>query len=124
MNFLSEFFGGLEDEHTREFYNKYLVEVYKLLNFVSTYYKINANSRNKKLHDIINEIIPVEYNDLTLSQKTMLLIYSTPGVSTVLIGARKEKYVEDSAKILELQKLPETLSVFKKIKTEVTDYIN
>jgi hypothetical protein len=125
INFLTEFFKTqVKDESAKEFFGKYLAESYKLFNFISTYYKINANSRNAKIHTIINSIIPEKYHNLSLSQKTLLLIASTEGVSTVLIGARKEKYVEDAAKVLNQEKLPETISVFKKIKSEITDYIN
>ncbi|MBN8570932.1 MAG: aldo/keto reductase [Ignavibacteria bacterium] len=125
INFLTDFFNNqVEDASAKEFFAKYLGESYKLFNFISTYYKINANSRNAKIHSIINSIIPEEYHGLTLSQKTMLLISSTEGVSTVLIGARKEKYVDDAVKILSLKKLPETISVFKKIKSEIADHIN
>lgn len=125
INFLTDFFNNqVEDESAKEFFAKYLAESYKLFNFISTYYKINANSRNAKIHTIINSIIPEEFHSLSLSQKTLLLIASTEGVSTVLIGARKEKYVDDAVKILSLQKLPETISVFKKIKSEIADHIN
>lgn len=125
INFLTDFFNNqVEDAGTKEFFAKYLGESYKLFNFISTYYKINANSRNAKIHTIINSIIPEEYHSLSLSQKTMLLISSSDGVSTVLIGARKEKYVDDAAKVLSLKKLPETISVFKKIKSEIADHIN
>ena len=125
INFLTDFFNNqVEDAGTKEFFAKYLGESYKLFNFISTYYKINANSRNAKIHTIINSIIPEEYHSLSLSQKTMLLISSSDGVSTVLIGARKEKYVDDAAKVLSLQKLPETISVFKKTKSEIADHIN
>jgi len=125
INFLTDFFNNqVEDASAKEFFAKYLAESYKLFNFISTYYKINANSRNAKIHAIIDSIIPNEYHSLSLSQKTMLLISSTKGVSTVLIGARKEKYVDDAVKVLSLQKLPETISVFKKIKSEIADHIN
>lgn len=125
INFLTDFFNNqVEDESAKEFFAKYLAESYKLFNFISTYYKINANSRNAKIHNIINSIIPEEYHSLSLSQKTLLLIASTEGVSTALIGARKEKYVDDAAKILSLKKLPETISVFKKVKSEIADHIN
>lgn len=125
INFLSDFFNTkVEDESAKELYAKYLRETYKLFNLVSTYYKINANSRNAKIHAVINSIIPEEYHSLSLSQKTILLIASTEGVSTVLIGARKEKYVDDAGKILSLKKLPEVISVFKKIKSEIADHIN
>lgn len=125
INFLTDFFNNqVVDESAKEFFAKYLAESYKLFNFISTYYKVNANSRNAKVHTIINSIIPEEYHNLSLSQKTLLLIASTEGVSTVLIGARKEKYVDDAGKILSLKKLPETISVFKKIKTEIADHIN
>lgn len=125
INFLTDFFNNeIEEVNAKEFFAKYLLECYKLFNFISTYYKINANSRNAKIHTVINSIIPEEYHSLTLSQKTILLIESTEGVSTVLIGARKEKYVDDAIKILDLKKLPETISVLKKIKSEIADHIN
>jgi len=125
INFLTDFFNNeVKDESSKEFFAKYLGESYKLFNFVSTYYKINANSRNAKIHTIINSIIPDVYHGLSLSQKTLLIIASTEGVSTVLIGARKEKYVNDAVKILDLKKLPETISVLKKIKSEIADHIN
>lgn len=125
INFLTDFFNTkVEDTSAKEFFAKYLAESYKLFNFISTYYKINANTRNAKIHTIINSFIPEEYQSLSLSQKAGLIVSSTEGVSTVLIGARKEKYVNDAVKILDLKKLPETISVLKRIKSEITDHIN
>lgn len=125
INFLTDFFNNsIEDETAKELFTKYLRESYKLFNFVSTYYKINANSRNAKIHAVIDSIIPEEYHSLSLSQKTLLLIASTEGVSTVLIGARKEKYVDDIVKILGLKKLSEVTSVFRRLKSEIADHIN
>lgn len=52
-------------------------------------------------------------NDLTLSQKALWVLMSTPGVSTVLVGMRQPEYVEDACEVLDRPLLGSVEPAFK-----------
>ncbi len=85
----------IKDEHLKEIFSGYTKEIYKLLNFVSNYYKLRAAKRSGFINSLINKKLDERYHGLTLSQKTVLLLNSVKGVNCVLVGMRNEKYVED-----------------------------
>jgi aryl-alcohol dehydrogenase-like predicted oxidoreductase len=41
-------------------------------------------------------VLPAEKEELSLSQKAVLMLRSIPGVSSVLVGMRSEEYVDDT----------------------------
>ncbi|CAN5446886.1 aldo/keto reductase [soil metagenome] len=126
INYLNVFFNDrIEDENTRNFYEKYLKELYLLLNYLTSYYKISANERSKFIHKFFNEYTDEKYHSLTLSQKAILTILSVNGVNCVLIGARKEKYVSDVIKLNNIPKIGEetALKIFNRISNEINSKI-
>jgi hypothetical protein len=96
-------------------------EIFNIINAVSGYYKNFANKRNHFFHSIINDICGSKYHNLTLSQKSVLLINSIDGVSCTLIGARKEKYVDDIISTLSYDKIENAGDIFLKIREEMSN---
>ena len=116
MNF---FENKIHNENVKDFFGRYVKECYKLLNFVSNYYKLRAEKRNNLINSFVNEILPVKYQNLTLSQKSILLLNSIDGVSCVLVGMRKEKYVDDVLKILTSDKIVNAKEIIEYVSKEV-----
>lgn len=120
INYLIDYFETkISDDFTLENFNKYIKEVYRLFNYLSNFYRIFAERRAKKIHNIINENCDEKFHDLTLSQKAILLVNSIDGVDCVLVGARSEKYVDDILKIKDFEKIKNAEEVFSKIKKEI-----
>lgn len=90
-----------------------------MLNFVSNYYKMRAEKRSRFINSIINKDLDKKFHDLTLSQKAILLLNSVKGVSCVLAGMRKEKYVEDVIKILNKKDIANAEVIIRKVSEEI-----
>lgn len=120
IDFLIKFFDEkISSEYIRDFFGKYIKECYKLLNFVSNYYKLRAEKRSIFINSLINKNLDVKFQNLTLSQKAILLLTSVEGISCVLIGMRKEKYVEDAFKILNEEKITNAELIIKYVSREI-----
>ncbi len=119
---LMDFFENkIKNENTYDFFKRYLKECYLLLNFVSNYYKLKAAKRNAFIAKLLNEKLDPEFQDLTLSQKAILLLRSIQGVSCVLTGMRKEKYVDDILPALNSAKIENADEVIRYVSSEVED---
>jgi hypothetical protein len=122
IDYLVEYFDEhISDDYSLESFNNYMQEIFNIINAVSGYYKNFANKRNHFFHSIINDICGSKYHNLTLSQKSVLLINSIDGVSCTLIGARKEKYVDDIISTLSYDKIENAGDIFLKIREEMSN---
>ena len=101
-----------------EKFGKYIEEVFKSINLVSSYYKKFANERTKQLEDIIDTYTDSKFRELPLSVKAISIVRAVEGVNYVLVGARKEKYVNE---ILEQTEVTETKLNPEKILQEIKD---
>ncbi len=110
----------VKDEHYSEIFDKYVKFVFKVLNLITNYYKEKANLRAKNFHTIIDKHLEKEFHHLTLSQKAVLVINSVPGVDCVLVGARKEVYVDDIKHVLFSEKTKQYSEILSNIKDEVS----
>jgi hypothetical protein len=95
-------------------------QVNKLMNIIETIYGVMANTRSKALHKKLNKFIDQEslqqFDKLSLSQKSILLINSLEQVSCTLVGMRNKKYVDDvigSLKTAEIQNAEDILRQFE-----------
>jgi len=81
----------------------------KLMAIMETLYGMMGNIRSKEIHSKLNAMVDVNeadrFKDLSLSQKTILIINSLSGVDCTLVGMRQTKYVDDVAGALKLEKL-------------------
>jgi aryl-alcohol dehydrogenase-like predicted oxidoreductase len=83
-------------------------QVNKLMGIMDSIYGLLANVRSKEIHDKLNEAVKDPANgfkELTLSQKTLLLINSLDEINCTLVGMRHEKYVDDVIKCLKQEKI-------------------
>ena len=116
MDFFDE---KVKDEYFVSQFEKYIKFVFKVLNLITNYYKEKADIRSKYLHTVIDKHLEKEFHHLTLSQKAILVLNSVPGVDCVLVGARKESYVEDVLPILRSKKTKHYDKILSTIKEEV-----
>ena len=52
---------------------------------------------------------------LTLSQRALNVVTSSPGVSVVLNGMKREEYVEDAMGIMEVPDFPQPLTLIESV---------
>jgi len=120
INMLIAFFeDNITEKDISDYFNKYLNEVYKLFNLLSRFYKNKANQRSKFIHLIINKKCDKLFHNLSLSQKAILLLNSIDGVNCVLVGARREKYINDITPSLVHEKINNAKEIFAEIKEEL-----
>jgi aryl-alcohol dehydrogenase-like predicted oxidoreductase len=109
----------IRDENVKDFFVRYIKECYKLLNFVSSYYKLRAEKRSNFINALINKNLDEKFHNLTLSQKAILLLSSIEGVSCVLAGMRKEKYIEDILKVLNKSDIENAREIIRYVSEEI-----
>ncbi|MBK8549679.1 MAG: aldo/keto reductase [Ignavibacteria bacterium] len=120
IDFLIKFFDEkIRDENVKDFFGRYIKECYKLLNFVSNYYKMRAEKRSKFLNSIIDKNLDEKFHSLTLSEKAVLLLNSVKGVNCVLLGMRKEKYVDDALKVLNKNDIANAEEIIRFVSEEI-----
>lgn len=78
--------------------------------------KAAARSRTRisAIHRSIDPGLPPERHGETLSRKSLWVLASTPGVSTVLIGMRRTNYVKDALGVLAWPPLPDPLESYRR----------
>lgn len=120
IDFLIEYFElHFQNEDTLNFLKKFLNELYLMLNLISNHYKMKASKRSNFFNQKLNDLTGGTIKELTLSQKALLLISSLEGISTILVGARREKYIDDILKINDLKKLGNSYEVLLNLHNEL-----
>lgn len=120
INYLIEQFDThYQNEDTLEFLKKLLNNIYIMLNLVSNHYKMKASKRSSFINKCINDLTDENFHKLTLSQKAIALINSIDGVSCVLVGARKDKYVDDIAHVLHYPPVENAKQIFLRLHEEL-----
>jgi hypothetical protein len=80
----------------------------KLMSIIETIYGMMANTRSQALHSKLNKLTGDDagnFGELTLSQKSLLLLNSIDEISCTLVGMRQKKYVDDVLGSLRATKL-------------------
>ncbi len=84
------------------------------LNFIETvtiYYETKEQVNSKKRIDKLDELsVSLRYLD-TLSNKSVKALSSVPGISTVLVGMRKQPYVDDMLGVMSGPDVPDAENV-------------
>ncbi|MCX7878816.1 MAG: aldo/keto reductase [Ignavibacteria bacterium] len=75
--------------------DKIAKQINNLMSVMESIYGFMANTRSKKIHEDLNTMLPENCVNLSLSQKSILILSSLEGVSSVLVGMRQKKYVDD-----------------------------
>ncbi|MDP4199621.1 MAG: aldo/keto reductase [Bacteroidota bacterium] len=82
---------------------------------ISNYYSNRGHARAEKIHAALDSLLPAEDHALSLSQKSVLLVRSVPGVSSVLVGMRSEEYVDDVVFGLQAKPVPNAEAIWPRI---------
>jgi len=116
LNALMDFFEEkITDDDLIKQFDKYIKLIFKLLNMITNYYREIANKRSEFLHKIINDYLNAQEQELTLSQKSILTLCSTKEVDCVLVGARKEIYVNDILPLLVMKDFKNPHKILERI---------
>ncbi|HEX9251691.1 MAG TPA: aldo/keto reductase [Ignavibacteriaceae bacterium] len=87
-----------EDENIVRALRNYAVTTNILLDSIFSNLAKNKNLENEMFHSAINKFTNSEQKELSLSQKTILLINSVPQVTSTLVGMKSTNYVDDVQK--------------------------
>jgi aryl-alcohol dehydrogenase-like predicted oxidoreductase len=93
-------------ESLNSWINQFLKQTDEVFKNVDNYYAAEAAPRNQKMKQCITDAIGKDVSDIPLSQLAVGLLKNTPGVACVLVGARREEYVDDVLKAAQ-NELPE-----------------
>lgn len=108
-----------DNDHLKTSVEKYIAEAHRLMGFVSNYYKLRAEKRNAFINKLVNEKLDMNYHDLPLVQKAILITASANGVNSVLLGMRKDQYVDDAIAVMGMKKIHNAEEILKYVSTEV-----
>lgn len=84
-----------EDKVIFKFLEEYAEAMDEVIEHITNFYTTKAAQTSNAIHDTVDEVLPSEYHELSLSQKAVLALRSVEGVSSVLVGMRSEEYVDD-----------------------------
>ena len=73
----------------------------------------DASSAARAVAGHLDPLLPPDLRSATLSQKAIGVLLSTPGIGTVLVGMRREAYVEDAMGAAALPAVPDPLAVYR-----------
>lgn len=104
-------------EDMKDKLDKIARQVNRLMEIMQSIYALMAKDRSRKIHAEINRLSGNSIEDLTLSQKAILLINSLDSISCTLVGMRSEKYVDDVIKSLGHPVVKEVFGIWENIKT-------
>jgi aryl-alcohol dehydrogenase-like predicted oxidoreductase len=82
---------------------------------ITNFYLTKANDRSLEIHKSLEEVLPSEYSELSLSQKSILMLRSIQGVSSVLVGMRSDEYVDDVIYGLQAKKIEGVEDLWKRL---------
>ena len=82
---------------------------------ITNFYLTKANDRSLGIHKSLDEVLPTEYSELSLSQKSILMLRSIKDVSSVLVGMRSDEYVDDVMYGLQAKKIEGVEEVWKSL---------
>lgn len=75
--------------------NNYAIAVNITLDSIESHFAKEANKKNQEIHNSLSQYIPADLQELTLSQKAILMINSLPEITSTLVGMRSKKYIDD-----------------------------
>jgi aryl-alcohol dehydrogenase-like predicted oxidoreductase len=104
-------------ERFKDFRGRYLRDLEAL--FLAT--RVRAAERSKNRLDVIERALAPALDpsmrDEPLSRQALVLLRSLPGVTSVLLGARQPRYVEDALAALALPKLSDPVAGFAALRS-------
>ena len=86
-----------------------------MMEHITNFYTTKAAERSLVIHESLDMILPDDENNLSLSQKAILMLRSIEGISSVLIGMRSDEYVDDVLYGLQAKKLEGVENSWKRL---------
>jgi aryl-alcohol dehydrogenase-like predicted oxidoreductase len=97
----------------------YLADSEALFNCITTYLEEITSALSRKISKLLDETAPALKSSKTLSQKSLRVYRSFPGIHCVLVGMRKADYVRDSLTLAPALTEEQALSVLKAIQHDI-----
>jgi predicted aldo/keto reductase-like oxidoreductase len=97
----------------------YLADSEALFNCITIYLEEITSALSRKISKLLDETAPALKSSKTLSQKTLRVYRSFPGLHCVLVGMRKADYVRDSLTLAPVLTEEQALSVLKAIQHDI-----
>jgi aryl-alcohol dehydrogenase-like predicted oxidoreductase len=86
-----------------------------LIDTVSLYYENQMHTTSIKLNEKLDHLDPSLKSSGTLSQKTLRILGSVPGINCILVGMRTPSYVDDVVQITGKQPVKSPENILKKL---------
>ena len=113
LHALSRHFTGELDQRWQAWRERYLPELLVLLKEMRREATQKSRMHTATLTKLIDSLLPENRRTQPLSRKALWVLASTPGVTSVLNGARTPAYVEDSTTILHWEPLSDVMPVYR-----------
>ncbi|HYM19369.1 MAG TPA: aldo/keto reductase [Candidatus Kapabacteria bacterium] len=84
---------------------EYAESVDEVVEHITNFYLTKSNERAAYIHSKLRKVLPAEDEEMSLAQKSILMLRSIEGVSSVLVGMRSDEYVDDVLYGLQVRKL-------------------
>jgi aryl-alcohol dehydrogenase-like predicted oxidoreductase len=104
-----------DDKVIFTFLEEYAESMDEAIEHITNFYTTKAAQTSNAIHDAVDEVLPSEYHELSLSQKAVLALRSVEGVSSVLVGMRSEEYVDDVVFGLHAKALDDAANFWKRL---------
>ena len=89
-----------------------------LIDTVSLYYENQMYTTSIRLNEKLDHLDPSLKSSATLSQKTLRILGSVPGINCILVGMRMPSYVDDVIEIIGKQPVKSPEKLLKKLNTD------
>ena len=86
----------------RDMQQEYVGAVNRLLSLVSGRFNLTASMQMQPISKALDQVLAGEERTLTLSQKALNFVTSSPGVSVVLNGMKRSEYVADAMGLMSI----------------------
>jgi len=94
LHFLNE--KWLDNSKWKQWSESYVKDLSNFLDTITKQYENKAQKRSKEISVELDKLAPDLKATETLSQKTLQVLTSVPGIDCVLLGMRSTRYVEDA----------------------------
>ena len=114
---------GSNTELAYELFGSYLMAnckslVTDFLDAINRQYENEAQERSLQLSGKLKSLVEELANSATLSQQTLRVLMSAPGIDCVLLGMRRTPYVEDALEALKAPAVPEAKNLLVELNAE------
>jgi uncharacterized protein len=118
MQALSQRLTGTAAEQWEAWRDRYVPQLLVLLGGLRREATERSQTKTASLSKILDPLLPEARRKESLSRKALWILASTPGVTSVLNGMRRQDYVEDSLAILRWEPAQTVRSLYEAVKSD------